>query len=98
MGSQAWVFICVSLSELILNIKFGLELFSQTQISKMIIWVILNVVISFLGVLISTWIYKWRYFRKLKIEKVESQDILVTGEDLTEEEDDEFEGEIKKKK
>ena len=34
LGSQAWVFIAIALSELIMNIKFGLDLFSQTQISK----------------------------------------------------------------
>ena len=32
LGSQAWVFVCITLSELVLNIKFGLEdLFSKTQ-------------------------------------------------------------------
>ncbi len=54
LGSQAWVFVCIALSELILNIKFGLDLFSQTQISKMVIWVVVNVVISCAGVFIST--------------------------------------------
>lgn len=32
LGSQAWVFVCITLSELILNIKFGLDLFSHTQV------------------------------------------------------------------
>ena len=53
LGSQAWVFMCIALSELILNIKFGLDLFSQTQISKMIIWIILNVTISYVGIFAS---------------------------------------------
>ena len=51
--SQAWVFVCCALSELILNIKFGLDLFSHTQIYKMVIWVVLNILISFFGVLVS---------------------------------------------
>ena len=63
LGSQAWVFACITLSELILNIKFGLDLFSRTQISKMLLWIILNIIISFLGVLVSVLIVKWRYER-----------------------------------
>jgi len=60
-GSQLWVFIFLILSELILNIKFGLELFSQTQISKMVLWLLLNLMISILGMIVSMKIYKWRY-------------------------------------
>jgi len=56
LGSQAWVFVCIALSELILNIKFGLtiDLFSEAQISLMLLWIVTNVAISYLGVLIST--------------------------------------------
>ena len=58
LGSQAWVFICISLSELILNIKFGLDLFSHTQISKMILWIALNIIIASLGMLVSVYLYR----------------------------------------
>ena len=61
LGSQAWVFIFLAFSELILNIKFGLDLFSKTQISKMILWILLNIAISILGIVISMKIYRWRY-------------------------------------
>ena len=56
-GSQLWVFIFLNLSELILNIKFGLELFSQTQISKIVLWLLLNLMISILGMIVSMKIY-----------------------------------------
>jgi len=61
VGTQCWVFIMVGFSELILVIKFGLELFSQTQISKMVIWVLLNIIVSVSGVFISMKIYKWKH-------------------------------------
>ena len=64
LGSQAWVFVCITLSELILNIKFGLDLFSHTQMSKMILWLTLTLFISSLGMFISMKIYKWRYSAK----------------------------------
>ena len=59
--ARCWVFIMISFSELILVLKFGLELFSQTQISKMVIWIILNILVSCTGVFVSMAIYKWRH-------------------------------------
>jgi len=61
VGTQCWVFIMISFSELILVLKFGLELFSQTQISKMVIWIVLNILVSCSGVFVSMAIYKWRH-------------------------------------
>ena len=51
----------VGFSELILVIKFGLELFSQTQLSKMLLWIMLNIIVSILGVFASMKIYKWKH-------------------------------------
>ena len=48
-------------------IKFGLELFSQTQISKMVIWVLLNIIVSVSGVFISMKIYKWKHTKSQEI-------------------------------
>ncbi len=45
LGSFAWVFVCVALSELILNIKFGLDLFSHTQVSPKKTSLTFNVVV-----------------------------------------------------
>lgn len=61
LGSQAWMFICISLSELILNIKFGTELFSQTQMSMMILWILFNLITSSLGMFVSMKYYRMRY-------------------------------------
>lgn len=61
LGSQAWVYIAIAFSELIMNIKFGLDLFSQTQITKILLWLALNVIISIIGTYVSMRIYKWRY-------------------------------------
>ena len=61
LGSQAWVFLCITLSELVLNIKFGLEdLFSKTQMSMMILWIVTCVAISCAGVFVSMAIYRRR--------------------------------------
>jgi len=48
-------------SELILVIKFGLELFSQTQLSMMMLWLALNILVSCCGVFVSMEIYKWKH-------------------------------------
>jgi phosphatidylserine synthase 1 len=61
LGSQAWVFICIAFSELILNLKFGKELFSQTQWKTMILWIVVNLCIAFLGMLASMKYYRLRY-------------------------------------
>jgi len=61
LGSQVWVFIAISFSELILNIKFGLDLFSQTQMSKLLLWLLLNLLIAIVGTFVSMKIYQWRY-------------------------------------
>lgn len=55
------MFICITLSELILNIKFGLDLFSHTQTSIMLVWILTNVAISSLGMVVSMYLYRWRY-------------------------------------
>jgi phosphatidylserine synthase 1 len=77
VGTQCWVFIMVSFSELILVLKFGLELFSQTQISKMVIWILLNILVSCVGVFVSMRIYKWRHKKTENPEEIAaSQDEL----------------------
>lgn len=69
IGTQLWVFIMILFSELILVIKFGMELFSHTQISKMLLWLCLNVVVSFVGVFVSVEIYKYRHNKKNQSEE-----------------------------
>ena len=66
LGSQAWVYICIAVSELILNIKFGMDLFSQTQISKMVLWILTIIIISILGMIVSIQIYRRRYGSVIK--------------------------------
>lgn len=61
LGSQVWVFIFISLSELVLNIKFGLDLFSQTQMSKILLWLLLNVLIAVAGTYASMRYYNYRF-------------------------------------
>ena len=58
---QVWVFIFISLSELVLNIKFGLDLFSQTQMSKILLWLLLNVLIAVAGTYASMRYYNYRF-------------------------------------
>jgi len=74
VGTQCWVFIMISFSELILVLKFGLELFSHTQISKMVIWIFLNIMVSCIGVFVSMRIYKWRH------KKTENQEDPIASQ------------------
>ena len=55
--------IMVAFSELILDIKFGLELFSKTQISKMVLWLTLNILLSVVWVFALMEI-KWKHKKK----------------------------------
>uniref|UniRef100_A0A023GKI8 Phosphatidylserine synthase n=1 Tax=Amblyomma triste TaxID=251400 RepID=A0A023GKI8_AMBTT len=46
VGTQCWVFGAIMLTEAIICIKFGLELFAQTQIVNILLWVLLQFVMS----------------------------------------------------
>ena len=61
LGSQAWVFVCIAVSELILNIKFGKDLFSNTQYMKIVTWFFVIALTSLLGILASMKYYRHRY-------------------------------------
>merc|ERR1711874_646037 len=61
LGTQCWVFFMITFSELILVIRFGVDLFSHTELSKMGVWLVLIVVMSCVGVWVSHVIYKWRH-------------------------------------
>jgi len=81
VGTQCWVFIMVGFSELILVIKFGLELFSQTQISKMVLWILLNIVVSVAGVFASMEIYKWRHKKSEDVN--EPEELIQSNEKVS---------------
>lgn len=83
VGTQCWVFIMIGFSELILVLKFGVDLFSQTQISKLCLWFCLNILVSCLGVFVSMEIFKWRY----KKVELTASDEIVDSESKQEEED-----------
>ena len=51
----------ITFSELILSLKFGLDLFSHTQLSMMGVWLVAIVGVSCAGVWLSHLIYKWRH-------------------------------------
>lgn len=84
VGTQCWVFIMIGFSELILVLKFGVDLFSQTQISKLCLWFCLNILVSCIGVFVSVEIFKWRYnTKKLDV----TSDEKITSKCMQEEED-----------
>ena len=60
LGTQCWVFIMITASELILSIKFGRELFSHTQLGMVVVWLVLLVAVSCLGLLASSRLWRWR--------------------------------------
>jgi phosphatidylserine synthase 1 len=86
IGTQCWVFIMVGFSELILVIKFGMELFSNTQISKMMIWFTLNIIVSCCGVFVSMEIYKWRHGDKKTTDDLKKEDEISGNEKMSGEE------------
>lgn len=51
LGTQCWVFIAITLCEAIICLKFGLEIFKQTEISYLIYW--LTFLVSFLMIILS---------------------------------------------
>ena len=51
----------ITFSELILSLKFGLDLFSHTQLSMMGLWLLCIVLVSCSGVWLSHCIYRWRH-------------------------------------
>jgi len=83
VGTQLWVFIMILVSELILVIKFGLELFSHTQISKLLVWFCLNILVTCAGVFVSVQIYKYRHTKTVKSSNGEKKkrEMLVSSQD-----------------
>ena len=59
LGTQCWVFFMIAFSELILSLKFGLDLFSRTQLSMMGLWLVCIVAVSCLGVWASHGLSTW---------------------------------------
>uniref|UniRef100_A0A6B0VD08 Phosphatidylserine synthase n=1 Tax=Ixodes ricinus TaxID=34613 RepID=A0A6B0VD08_IXORI len=50
VGTQCWVFGAIMLTEAIICIKFGLELFAQTQIKNILVWLLVQFMLSVLCV------------------------------------------------
>lgn len=46
VGTQCWVFGAIMLTEALICIKFGLNLFAQTQIRKIVWWLITQVIFN----------------------------------------------------
>lgn len=46
LGTQCWVFGAIIITELFICIKFGADLFAQTQIKKIILWLLIQAVMS----------------------------------------------------
>lgn len=44
VGTQCWVFGAIMLTEAIICVKFGLNLFAQTQIENIVIWLLIQVI------------------------------------------------------
>lgn len=50
VGTQCWVFGAIMLTEAMICMKFGLELFAQTQIKNILLWLLVQFVLSVLCV------------------------------------------------
>merc|ERR1711915_1161432 len=74
LGTQCWVFFMITFSELILSVKFGLDLFSHTQLSKMCLWFTGIVLMSCGCVALSHAIYKWRHAQSEDNDSLQNDD------------------------
>ena len=54
VGTQCWVFGVITLTESLICIKFGLEIFAHTQIFNIIIWLVIQASLS--ALLIGLWV------------------------------------------
>ncbi|UYV60293.1 PTDSS1 [Cordylochernes scorpioides] len=50
VGTQCWVFGAITLTEALICIKFGLELFAQTQIKNILLWLLVQFAMSIICV------------------------------------------------
>ena len=55
VGSQCWVFGAIMFIESIICIRFGLDLFAQTQIKNIAIWIIIQFILSIVFVSLGVW-------------------------------------------
>jgi len=86
LGTQCWVFVMITLSELILVMKFGKDLLSHTQLGLMVVWVILLVFVSCVGLFTSLQLYKWRHAKKDAEGGSEENVEKILGEEMDENE------------
>lgn len=80
VGTQCWVFGAIMLTEAIICVKFGLELFAQTQIKNILVWVVVQFVLSVLCVYGCVW-YSKRQGKYTESEEIGS-DIHPTTKDM----------------
>ncbi|RUS87479.1 hypothetical protein EGW08_004733 [Elysia chlorotica] len=65
VGTQLWVFCAIMLTESIICIKFGLQMFRQTVVSYIFIWLCIQMVGSFVCIYLCAWFAerwnKWKH-------------------------------------
>ncbi|CAG2171434.1 unnamed protein product [Oppiella nova] len=59
VGTQCWVFGAVMLTEALICIKFGLNLFAQTQIQNIIVWLVVQLLLSVACISACIWWAKY---------------------------------------
>ncbi|XP_050407373.1 phosphatidylserine synthase 1 [Patella vulgata] len=74
VGTQCWIFCAITLTETCVCIKFGLELFKQTEYTYVIYWIVTQMIGSFICIFASA--RYGRYLEKWKMSEDEDESIV----------------------
>lgn len=78
VGTQCWVFGAIMMTELLICVKFGLELFKQTQIVNIVLWLLIQFGMSVICVyLCAVWARKRQQRQRLLTSPEKDRDALL---------------------
>lgn len=78
VGTQCWVFGAITITEAIIWSKFGLELVARTQIQNILLWLLIQLVMTFICLYICI-LYAKRNQSKLENETIQDSHACTTN-------------------
>ncbi|KAI7686381.1 hypothetical protein SSS_09905 [Sarcoptes scabiei] len=85
LGTQCWVFVAIAITETLICIKFGSNIFAQTQLRKIFLWLLMQFIFSMICVsLCVIWAkYRWNHVNNIVEEYLSRFDQRLTNENKT---------------
>ncbi|KAL8625201.1 hypothetical protein ACOMHN_030834 [Nucella lapillus] len=64
LGTQCWMFVAITLTETIISIKFGTQMFKETVTMNVLLWLLIQMLASFLCIYLCVFIaHRWKKWK-----------------------------------